>query len=236
MFELHKIPFKLENKEFSLVVDRIEGRFSYIRECNSELCEKNILSKTTPKVMLSPVEPVNLPKKLTTCFLVEFEKTSIIEPKATKKIFIKFPMEFGVFIKSKKDYEVIDIFSTLKPKFTLYGEHRIGTICRYSKSKIYSKLPTVNPLYEGIMELNIINNTNNWVEVSKSVFNACGMELWHSDELVSMKANMKIIQEKLAETEFINAPLRKGMKKSMELYTPKTVSLFTPKFTMSGWL
>ena len=51
-----------------------------------------------------------------------------------------------------------------------------------------------------------------------------------------MKANMKIIQEKLAETEFVNAPLIKGMKKSMELYTPKTVLVFTPKFTMSGWL
>jgi hypothetical protein len=89
-------------------------------------------------------------------------------------------------------------------------------------------------MFHGVMELSIMNYTGEWVELTQSVFNACGMEQWYSKNMVSMKANLKIIQDKWAETEFINKPIIKGMSKSIELYTPKTVVLFTPKFNMVG--
>ena len=196
--------------------------------------EKLILTKTSPTVIFNPVEPVNTPKKLTTHFIIDFNKDLIIEPKATKKIYILFPIEVGVFIRTGKNTELIDIVTTSKPKYSLYGEHKTGTICRYSKSDIYDMIPTVDPMFHGVMELTIMNYASSWVELTKAVFNACGMEQWHSKSMVSMNATMKVIQDKWAETEFINKPIVKGMNKSIELYTPKTVVLFTPKFNMAG--
>jgi len=236
MFASYSVPFKLEKEDFLFNFELGENKIYYSRKSPDEVFEKMILSDSSLKVNFEPVEPVNTPKKITTYFLIDFDYDLWIEPKANKKIYILFPIEIGVFISVGKNIELLDIVTTSVPKFTLYGEHKTGVICRYSKSDIYPKIPTVDPMYQGVMELNIINYTNSWIELKKAVFNACGMEQWHSKNMVSMRAKMKIIQPKWAETEFINKPLVKGMHKSTELYTPKTVALFNPKFNMVGEL
>jgi hypothetical protein len=58
------------------------------------------------------------------------------------------------------------------------------------------------------------------------------MKLFFNDKLVSMKATMKIGGGNIAETEFIDAPLETDMKKSLEIYRVKKLSLTTTKFIM----
>jgi hypothetical protein len=126
----------------------------------------------------------------------------------------------------------MDTFSQIKPKFTLYGTPRQGFICKYYKSELYPSKPEVDPFQEGIMELSIRNDTANWLEVGQSVFNAYGMKIYFNDNLVSMKAAMEIGGGNIAETDFIEAPLETGMKKSLEAYRVKKLSLTTTKFIM----
>ena len=47
---------------------------------------------------------------------------------------------------------------------------------------------------------------------------------------------MKIVGEEIAETDFIDSPLISGMKKSLELYNTRKVSIIGPKFVMEGGL
>ena len=47
-----------------------------------------------------------------------------------------------------------------------------------------------------------------------------------------MKAKMRIEGASLAETEFIDSPLESGMKKSLEIYMVRKLSLATTKFIM----
>ncbi|WP_232221933.1 DUF432 domain-containing protein [Methanococcoides burtonii] len=175
------------------------------------------------KVLINPIEPLNKPKKITSNLLIEFDKTVTIAPMARVKVYIKFPVEMGIFISDKDEVEIIDILTLAKNKFTLYGNPSDGMICKYWKSEVYSTIPSSDPMYEGIMELSIINSTNRWVEVSQSVFNANGMKIYYDHDLVSMKANMKIINSIIAETDLIDSPIRYGMEKSMELYTAKRI-------------
>ena len=74
--------------------------------------------------------------------------------------------------------------------------------------------------------------TSGWVKLTKVIFNAYGMKIYYRDDLVAMRATMKIVHKHNAETDFINAPLEEGMTKAMELYTAKKLQITTTKFVM----
>ena len=138
----------------------------------------------------------------------------------------------GVFISSRQDFKRLDSFSLAKPKYTLYGDPRHGLICKYWKSDIYPKVPVTDPFQEGIMELKVSNDRSNWVEITQAVFNAYGMKIYYDDQKVTMKAQMRIEGASVAETEFIDSPLESGMKKSLESYMARKLTLGTEKFVM----
>ena len=239
MFGDYDIPLRFAKDGLSLSVERMEEvLLLYRRESGDEKAEK-ILPVSTEKILLNPIEPLNKPKALTSYLLIEFETTLVVEPGATQQIYVKYPLEIGVFISSgngNDDFKIFDIFTLMKPKFTLYGDPSTGVICKYCKSAVYSSIPSVNHIHEGVLELSITNTSTGWVEVTKAVFNACGMNMYYNDYLVAMKANMNIQKKELAETEFSDSPLETGMKKSLKLYTVKQVvkkvAITTTKFVM----
>ena len=233
MFGSYNIPLKIEEESLVLSFDKEEDLYFYKREHPYGTMEK-VLLLDTGKILINPIEPLNTPKDITSNLLIEFERSIVVGPKVTKKIFITFPVEIGIFISGNKNFEVLDVFTLVYQKFTLYGDPRNGLICKYWKSEVYSSIPTKNPIFEGIIELNIINDTLRWIEVNKAVFNAYYMKIYYNDVMVSMKAKMKIIGEEMAETDFINSPLITGLKKSTELYTTKKVSVIGQKFLMEA--
>ncbi len=235
MFGYYDIPFEIAKEGITLSLERERDHFIYKSECAGTKVEK-ILLASKGKVLINPVEPLNKPKELTSSLLIEFEKTLLVEPKTTQTIFITFPMEIGVFVSSNTDTEVLDILTLAWQKFTLYGDPRRGVICKYWRSNVYSAKPPVNPLHEGVIALSITNTLDDWVALSKAVFNAYGMKIYYRDDLVSMKATMKITSGRLAETDFVDAPLEPGMKKSLELYMSRKLPVTTTKFVMEAGL
>jgi hypothetical protein len=103
----------------SLFLLRNKGRTLFTKET----ALKDMLSKG--KMLLNPVEPLNKPKVLTQ-YLLGFGRALVIEPKGAKKIFRTFPIEIAVYISQKGDFEVFDILTLTRQKFTLYGEPRNG--------------------------------------------------------------------------------------------------------------
>ena len=235
MYGYYDIPFRLEEGGVSLSLEKDGKTFIYQSVSAGARVEKIVLARTTARVLINPIEPMHKPKELTSFLLVELEKTLLVEPETTKKIYITYPIEIGVFISTNTTVvEVLDVFTFARQKFTLYGDPRNGVICKYWSGNVHSSLPVVDPLHEGVIELSIANTTREWVKVTKAVFNAYGMKMYYNDARVAMKATMKITHGKLAETDFADAPLERGMKKSMELYTAKKLVVATTKFVM-GW-
>ncbi|MFW6040997.1 MAG: DUF432 domain-containing protein, partial [Thermoplasmatota archaeon] len=88
----------------------------------------------------------------------------------------------------------------------------------------------------GVLELKIYTSSTKWLEVSKTVFTAYGMEIYYKDDLVSLKGTIKIRDEDLSETNFLDKPLEKYMEKAPEIYQAKKQPLKGSKFVMEGGL
>lgn len=235
MFGYYDIPLEIVKEGISLSLERAGADFIYKSECADTKVEKLLLARTG-KVLINPVEPLHKPKELTSALLIEFDKNLVVEPGTTRKIFVTYPIEIGVLVSTKTHVEVLDILTLVRQKFTLYGDPRSGVICKYWRSNVYSSTPSVDPLHEGVMELTIINTTAEWVAVTKAVFNAYGMKIYYNDDLVAMKASLKIAPRQLSETGFVDAPLKTGMMKSLELYTARKIAITTTKFVMEAGL
>jgi hypothetical protein len=232
MYKQYKMPFRYDkHHNISFSVERERDYFIYRRECVEEKLEK-VLAMSTGEIIVNPIEPLTKPKEITPYFMVKLDRSLMVEPKGTKTIFLTFPIEIGVYISSRKDFKRLDSFSLSKPKYTLYGDPRQGLRCKYWNSDIYPRVPDTDPFQEGIMELKLSNNRTNWAEITHAVFNAYGMKIYYDNQKVAMKAQMRIEGASLAETTFSDSPLESGMKKSLEIYMVRKLSVATTKFIM----
>jgi len=235
VFGTHTIPVHIEQNGIHIDITEKNGPILYARSCGDETVEKVLLTGSST-ILINPVEPLNKPRELTPYFMIELQQQVVIEPKATKVLYLTFPVETGIFIQQREESEVIDILTTAKQKYALYGDPAGGVLCKFWKSAVHGAIPTSNPVQEGIMELTITNAAGEWVEISRAVFNAYGMKLYYSDSMVSMKGHMKITAPMLAETDFVDAPLKKGMQKSLELYTARKLLVLSSKYSMTEGL
>ncbi|MCS7119114.1 MAG: DUF432 domain-containing protein [Archaeoglobaceae archaeon] len=207
-----------------------DGFYRYKRRSRESEIEKILLNDS--EILLNPVEPVNLPKKITNYLFLHFEKPLVVEPDLSVEIFLTFPIEIGVFAVKDGLFEDIDIFSFVRPKFTLYGEPRGGTIARYWKTEVFNKIPEINVLEMGVMKLKILNMSDSWCEVSKAVFDVHGMKIYYNSNMVSSIAEMRIHSKRVAETSFFDRPIFENMKTAIELYTTRKIPILSTKFTM----
>jgi len=226
--------FSTKIGDYSIRFERENGFYRYIRE-NGDKKEKYVLSDTG-KVIINPVEPVNLPKKITNFLQIKLNKNFIAEPKSWAEVYLTFPVEIAIFIAAKKSIGLIDVFSLNKPKFTLYGDPRTGVICRYWESEAYKEIPDVDKYWNGVLKLRITNSDDDWVELSNVVLDVYGMKIYYDDEMVCSAASVNITSPKVAETRFLEQPLRKKMKKALELYTARKIAVTVGKFVLEWGL
>ncbi|MBP2030677.1 hypothetical protein J2755_001625 [Methanohalophilus levihalophilus] len=209
-----------------------ENGISYYKRIQEDVEVKKVLSSVDADIVINPIEPVNLPKDISSYLLVEFESPLLVPSLSNKTIYVTFPIEIGIFLQTKKSLEVIDIVSIVRPKFTLYGTSSDGIICRYHKSAIYSEIPVLSSFEMGVIELTIDNKSEQIAEVNKIVLSAYGMKIYYDEALVSMKANMEINSKKIAETKFIDHPILGDMLRSRELYSLSKIHLNSTKYVM----
>lgn len=231
MFGEYDIPVNIKQDNLSISVQKEDECLIYRRICLEEKAEKNLLINKG-KIILNPVEPLNNPKPLTTYLLIKLEKTLVLEPKSTKKVYLKFPIEIGAYLSNSQDLQVLDVFTLTKPKFTVYGDPRNGVLCKHWKSDIYASIPSVDPLYEGVIQLKIENANPDCVEITKAVFNAYGMKIYYNDRMAAMKATMKIRSGGIADTGFRDSPIEEGMTHALEIYTARKLSITSKEFVM----
>ena len=231
MFQAYTIPLEIDTEKVSIKIQSNLNMFSYYRKIEQEEIIKKLVTEKH-KLIIQPVEPLNYPKPITQFMLIELENSLSIAPKSKSAIFITFPLEIGVFLPAGKEYEIFDVFSLTKTKFTLYGDPATGIICKYWKSTIFDSIPTVDPLKFGLIKLTILNLSENWQEVRKVVFKAVGMKLFYDEKLVAMQATMKVHDDVNAEVVINENPLSKNMKKAIEIYTANRLSLKQSKSYM----
>ena len=205
-------PFCYESEEVSIRIEPSDGFFQYIRKSGDEEIRK-VISGGSRKIVINPVEPINLPREVTRFLEVHFT-TVAIEPDSSETVYITFPVEIGVFLESKGDFDVLDIFTISRPKYSLYGPPEEGVITRYHESSVSGSLPRVDRMKEGVIALSISNSSRSWVEVSRAVFDCSSLFLYYGD-CVSLMARMNILSRDITDIRCEDRPISDGMKPSV---------------------
>ncbi len=222
MFGRFSYPCSYAGNEFSFSIERDGDFFRYRRECLHERVEK-IVASAIPAVFVHPLEPVNLPKEVTRYLEIVFPPL-IIEPESKKTVFLTFPIEIGVFVTAKDDYQLLDVFSQCLPKYSLYGSPENGVITRYHESPVSDSLVRTGPVCEGILQLEIRNTSRGWVEVSHAVFESYYMSIYFGD-FVAMSGEMVIFSKMIAETRIFERPFQDGMELALPAVKARKILL-----------
>ncbi len=214
----HKAPFRLDLPGVSIKLEKRNHYLQYSRSGAGGIVEKSILTEKG-EMLLRPAEPSYINMAISTSLMIEFEQAIVLKPRSSREVMVTFPLELvSVFGSGREGDNIIDIFTLAPHKFTLYGNVKDGLICKYWKSDVHNEVPQVNPLLEGVMVINVQNPGSNWVEIGRAVFSVYGMKIYYSPELVSLNTAMKVINEFSAETNMLDKPFRKGMKKVPEQF------------------
>ncbi len=185
------------------------------------------------RLVLHPVEPLRLPEEITQFLELAFDP-HLIGPGEEQVVHLLFPFDLGVFVCSPGATDLIDLFSLNRPKFSLYGPLTGGFVTRWYRSRLSVGRPTPDPYVEGVLRLSIRNQTRDWVEVGRAVFDCRGMKLWFGDR-VGMVGSMRILRSSHAETEVQDEPLMPGWTRATELLSSKRIpGLSRPCCTMEA--
>jgi len=225
VFGVHHIPFRVDTNDISVQVIPGDAFSTYTRTSPGEKVTKQ-LGYREGKVIINPVEPVNLPKEVTG--MLEFHFLPVtLSPGSTITLYLKFPVEIGVFVGDDENYTLIDVFSRAPAKYSLYGTPEKGFITRHVESEVYDSAPSSNPLEEGVMTLSIKNSSRDWIEVSRAVFDVSMMRLFYGNTAV-MIGEKEIISRLIAITRISGTPPGDGMSTALRVY-PTRKSLIPEK-------
>ena len=233
MYGSYDIPVSIQYKELRISVEH-DGNFLIYNRVLSEDTQKKMLRADPGTLLIHPIEPLHIPKKICNYLIIRFENPLCFAPKSTGQIYLTFPIEIGVFIRKNNGSEIIDIVSCSTQKYTLYGTPVNGIICRYWKSEVFKSQPSVNPLVEGIMCLTVINTLPEWVEVNKAVFDAYRMIIFFTPNLATMQSTMRIKNRDSAETDFETVSFETDMLKATKTFPERSHVVYSECFVMES--
>lgn len=227
------LPIDIKIGEIVIQADSQNGLLQYARTCKGKKYNSR-LAMVDSAVKIHPVEPFHVPKLLTHLLMIAFESPILLEPFHSTDIFVTFPVEIAVLVIHKDTEEVLDVFAVSPTKYTLYGNPHDGHICKHWRSPISTEKPECDISREGIMQLSLKNETNQWVTVTKSIFNGYGMKIYFNESVIMMKATMRITGKNGAETDFEDMSSEQELQRSTELFAVKRLSVVSRKFVMEG--
>lgn len=231
-YSTYQLPLALEIPGLKLSLTPEGDGYLYRREQGEESVEKLIFPGKGARVELLPVEPVNLPGDLPEQLFISFTKPLVLPPREKARIYLRFPVEVGVFVKRGEERRVIDIFTLARQKLTFVGDFEKGRISKYYESEPHSALPEVNPLMEGLLRVDFQNRSGEWQNLQSIAVPAEDIKLYYSADLVSMVAVAEVLKGGIMKVEVRDSPLRRGMKRSVELYRPGALRHVTRKLLL----
>ena len=201
------------------------GMYHYKRDIVGWKHESNIATRTGT-FYLQPIEPLNLPDNVTDFIEIEFSEITI-EPEGKAVVFLTIPIEIGVFLEAGNgDRNLLDIVTFCHPKFSLYGAASRGVITRFHKSEVYAMPPSVDNYKEGLLRLEIENDTDEWATVGRVVIYQKGLNLYYDETTVSASAKMIIRTHDVADVVGIDQPIREEMTESVQVFEQRRTTPF----------
>jgi hypothetical protein len=178
---------------------------------------------TPPKALLvHPVPPLYLPKPVARHLEVSFPPV-VVGAGEEAIFYLTFPIETGVFAGSGDSYDVLDIFSPLHAKYTLYGSASGGKIARWCESRVSPSPPATDGRTEAVLELSVRNQSRSYTEVRRVVFEDTTMYLCFGNGVVFMTGIMEVFSDTVAETRTLKKAPREGMENALPPFAARNL-------------
>ncbi len=230
-------------KENSIEYTRraVAGKRSY-----NVIGEKKTRIVGSDNIILQPLYPVLLPKKITTSILIEYDEKITLAPGEQVEYYLLMPVDLAVLSVKHGYYSLVDVFNVGRIKYTLYGQVEItipggtGIVARYASSKIFfNEKNALDKLDAGLalVRVKAYNKSREWVTLSKILLEANPLKLYyeeHTWRAYSRDIVLSISSPKTAAIIYSNPP-KPGV---VEVIDPPElkVPLISSKTTMSWGL
>jgi hypothetical protein len=220
VFGRYASDFSYAAGDLAVLIERSGPLPRYVRTLQGERIEK-ILPEKDGTVVISPVEPVNLPRPLSGHLEIAFPAV-VMPPRSERNLLLTFPLEIGVFLETGTDLHILDLFMTAPAKFSLYGSPAAGLITRWHRSALHTDVPSVDRLSFGVFTLTLKNLSSDTVEVARTVIDSENVHLFYGD-YVSMAGVMEVFSPAIARTTVSSLPAAGGMEPCIELFKARKI-------------
>lgn len=174
----HRFRFGIKDYELAFGANRITinsagSAFSYKRHEGSELkAEAMIVSDDDPVTIgVFPVAPLFTPKNVAKSLYLKFKSPIVLDQRSEAEVFVKMPIEIGVYRQTRNEEIMLDAFSLQKQRYALYGTPESGVVCRFIETEASTSKDDINPAKyeEALVGIRIRNEIDNVVKVNKVI-------------------------------------------------------------------
>ena len=204
-------------------VKRIDGSaFLYVRDDP----KGGIVEKIVPvvsdhlKIEVAPIRPLNHPARRGDCVFLKFDKSIHLDKGSAMTVFVKCPIEIGVFLVNGTDRSSLDWFTCdpLNSRLALYGQSDTGILCKYSDVAVSTSENFDDTAYlQAVVKITMENKLDSGNSVSKIVFPITDNSIYYNGSKsildgidVTMKkrglVDIADVKVKPLETDWIKSP------------------------------
>jgi len=170
--------YKLLNYTIEITDFNGEG-IKYARSENGSILADSLVIGSHD-VVIVPIYPVLVPKRITEYVLVELDRKVNIAPRAETGFYVQIPMDIAVYAYKDRDFTILDLIPGYNPKYTLYGSPNEGIIARYIKTSIYNDEPKPE-VGKAISLVRVHNKTREWVTLTKILLHSGNLRLYYEE-------------------------------------------------------
>lgn len=178
-----------------------EKVFSYGRkDADENFIEKIIPAKTdTLRIEVVPIRPLNFPAHRTSYVYLEFETPIFLYEGSSATVFVRCPIEIGVFYIHGENADSLDCFTCdpTNARFCLYGPPESGTLCKYYKSEIVESYDDSIPYVNGVLQVSLQNELPKGLSVGRIVFPISDNSIYYEDSKAIIDSVTATLKKKL---------------------------------------
>ncbi len=213
-----ELDFTIGSWRISLARSNRNNVIEYRREYNGNsktyiyLKEKNTKIIGSRKLLLQPIYPVLIPKKLTTNILIKYQNDITIAPGEQLEYYVLMPVDIAILSVKNQSYTLVDVINVKEVKYVLYGSIETGVVARYGASRVYfDKKSVLKDLDVGlaVVKIKVYNKSREWVTLTKVLLEANPLKLYYKEYTwitYSRIINVNVNSPKTATVTYANAP------------------------------
>ncbi|MDT7891918.1 MAG: DUF432 domain-containing protein [Thermoproteota archaeon] len=166
--------------------------------------EKKIEIPSNLTIKEFPILSIN--EAITEYFGIVFEQPIYIGEEQEVKLYVKLPLDIGIYVSDGSNYKLIDVIEIYTKKYALYGTIGEGVIYRYWKTNAFLVLP-ITSVNEAITLIEIINKAGSVGSISKIIFNTKFFSLYTKEgKFYGERIRVTRLQKGLALVRLMNKP------------------------------